>query len=159
MLIITSGPTVRIRPIDHAIADYDIELNRSRHTRTPATATTLAGESPATRSATSTEVTRAMVPHYGKPPRSPSYRDNHAPRLATFGTLRHYTLRGPPGSSRGPRGAQRDVDQKIPPACGCRVNARLRRRLTRKQTEKNRKKGQGDRPQILHPQSREQGPR
>ena len=162
MLINTPGLTVQTRPIDHASANYDIEINlaantgtvlqelcfhtrrteiRSRHTRTAAAvAASAAGPLP-TPSASSAEMTRAMVPHYGKPPRSPSYRDNHAPRRAMFGTPRHNTLRGPPGSSRRPRGAQQDaserrnVDWEIPPACGCRVNARLRRRLTRKQTE------------------------
>ena len=158
----------RTHLIGYTITNYDIELSHpyqvirqghfpsirspetySRHTRTPATATTLTGESSATRSATSTEMTRAMVPHYGKPPCIPSYRDNHAPRLSVFGTPRRNTLRGPPGSSRGPRGAQRDaserreLDRKIPPACECPVNARLRRRLTRKQTKKNGRKGTG----------------
>jgi len=160
MLINTPGLTVRTRPIDNASADYDLELNHSRHTRTPATAITLAGESSATHPATSTEMTRAIVPHYGKPPCIPFYRDNHAPSLAMSGTPRCNTLRGPPGSSRKPRGAQRaaskqrDVDRKIPPACGRHVNARLRRRLTRKQTEKNRrKKGLGAQTPNLYPQS------
>ena len=131
MLINTPGLTVRICPIDNAIANYDIELSHpyqvihqghfpsirrpethSRHIRTPATATTLAGESPATHPATSTEMTRAMVPHYGKPPRLPSYRDNHAPPRAMYGTPRHNTLRGPPGISRKPRGAQRDASER-----------------------------------------------
>ncbi len=167
MLINTPGPTFRIRPIDHAITNYDIELNHaddyrtdrqelcfhtrrteihSRHTRTPTAAAASAVGPLPTSSASSADLARPVAAHYGKPPRLPSYRDNHAPRRAMFGTPRHNTLRGPPGSSRRPRGAQRDaskrrnVEQKLPPACGCRVNARFRRRLTRKQTEKNRRK-------------------
>ena len=97
MLIITPGPTVRTRPIDNAIADYEIELNRSRHTRTPATATILAGESSATHPATSAETTRPMVPYYGKPPRLPSYRDNHAPPP---GNVRHTPPQHPQRTAR-----------------------------------------------------------
>ena len=163
MLISAPGLTVRSRPNDHAITNHGIELNhaddyrtdrrelcfhtrgteiRSRHTRTSTAANSAARPLP-TSSASSAETARLMIPHYGKPPCIPSYRDNHAPRLSVFGTPRRNTLRGPPGSSRRPRGAQRDaskqrdVDQKLPPACECRVNARLRRRLTRKQTGKN----------------------
>lgn len=168
MLINTLRQIARTHFIDHAITNCDIELSHpcqyirrrlcssirrtethSRHTPTLATATTLTETSPATRSATSTEVTRAMVPHNGKPPRLSFYRDNHAPRQSVFGTPRHYTLRGPPGSSRRSRGAQQDaserrnVDQKLPPACGWHVNARLRRRLTRKLTEEDKEKGTG----------------
>ena len=169
MTTTTSGESARTRPIDHASANYDIALNlaantgtvrqelcfhtrrmeiRSRHTRTAAVAASAAGPLP-TSSASYAELARPMAAHYGRPPRLPSYRDNHAPRRAMFGTSRHNTLRGPPGISRKPRGAQRDaserrdVDQEIPPACRCRVNARPRRRLTRKQTEKNKEKGTG----------------
>ena len=103
------GHIARTRPIDHATADYDLELNRSRHTRTPATVAASAAKPLPTPPASPAETTRAMVPHYGKPPCIPSYRDNHAPRRAIFDTPCHNTLRGPPGSSRRPPGAQRDA--------------------------------------------------
>ncbi len=96
------GHIARTRPIDNAIAIYDIELNRSRHTRTPTAVAASAAEPLPTSSTSSAETTRAMVPHYGKPPCIPSYRDNHAPPRAMFGTPRRNTLRGPPGSSRRP---------------------------------------------------------
>ena len=152
ILIDTLRQIARTHLIGYTTTNYDIEISHpcqairrrlclfirraethSRHTRTPATATTLAGESSTTHPATSTETTRAVVPHYGKPPRLPFYRDNHAPRLSVFGTPRHNTLRGPPGSSRRPRGAQQDastrrnMDQKdaagLRMACQCTAQA------------------------------------
>ena len=175
------GHIARTRPIDSASANYDIEINlaantgtvrqelcfhtrgteiRSRHTRT-STAANSAAKPLLTPSASSAKMTRAMVPHYGKPPCIPSCRDNHAPRRAMFAPPHYNTLRGPPGSSRRPRAwsKQRNVDWEMPPACECRVNARLRRRLTRKQMEKNKRKGTGGIDHKSHPQSREQGTR
>ena len=186
MLIITPGPTVRIRPIDHAIADYDIALNlaantgtvlhelcfytrrteiRSRHTRTAAAvAASAAGHLP-TSSTSSAEMTRPMVPHYGKPLCIPFYRDNHAPRRAMFGTLRHNTLRGPPDSCRRPRGAQRDAQraaQRGPEVTAClRMPCqRTAQATTHSEADgKEQRKGTGGIDRKSHPQSREQGPR
>ena len=91
------GHIARTRPIDNATTIYDIELNRSRHTRTPTAAGASAAGHLPTPSTSSAETTRPMVPNYGKPPRLPFYRDNHVPRLSVFGTPRHNNLRGPPG--------------------------------------------------------------
>ena len=131
--MITTEPRqiARTLPTDDAVSKFGIELShaagpvcqglrnsirgteaRSRHSRTPAVIAASAERSLATPSTSSAETTRPMVAHSSEAQPLSPYRGNRAFRLAMFCAPCHYTLRGPPGSSRNPRDAQQDANEQ-----------------------------------------------
>ena len=117
MLTNTQGHIARIHPIEGAAISCSTEANHphrlasrgiclsirqtERHPRitgAPVASIDSTAETPATHSASPAEPVRRMAARHCETRPAPSYRDDHASRLAVASVTRLHTRRGPPAA-------------------------------------------------------------